>query len=133
MVKRIIEFAVGAIMLGGVLLIGFSYYNRGKDYASIVENKNAVLLQEKEEWFLTRYEGLEPSGSDIIKYVKSNIDRVDQIKVTTNKKTFIAGSEQFSSYQVSTSDFYIDPLKHYTVQVKRNENDVITEIVIRQK
>ncbi len=124
-------FAAGAIMTVGILTIGFGYYRQGKRYAETVKNESSIVLQEKEEYFLTRYEGLTPSGADIIKYIKTNIERVETIQVTTNKRTFIANETQFSLYQQSSSEYYISPLKTYSVTVSRNKNDVIVSVLIK--
>ncbi len=130
MTRKIIEIAVGLLMTASIVYMTFQFYNQGRKYASSVSSKTATVLQEKEEWYVTRYEGLTPSGADVIKYIKTNIDRVDQITVVTSKKTFYADASQFSSYQVTSSDFYIDPLKTYVITVNRNKNDVITDVVI---
>lgn len=124
-------FAAGVIMTAGVLVIGFRYYQQGRKYADTVETETSAVLQEREEYFLTRYEGLTPSGASIIKYIKTNITRVETIQVTTNKKTFVADEAQFSLYQKASSEYYIDPLKTYTITINRNRNDVITSVTIK--
>jgi hypothetical protein len=130
-VTKMVGFAAGAVMLAGTLLIGFRYYNMAKSYSESVRERAAVTLQEKEDYFLTRYEGLSPSGADVIKYIKTNIDRVETITVTTDKRTFTADVSQFSSYQVSTSEYYINPLKTYEITVNRSGNGVVTSVSIR--
>ncbi len=128
--RKMIEFAVGAIMLVGVVSVGFSYFNQAEDFSSAQKIKNSTLLEEKEEWFVTRYEGLSPTGADVVKYIKTNIDRVDKITVVTDKKTFIADESQYSSYSISSNDYYINPLKTYTIEIERNTNGTITGVKI---
>ncbi len=130
-VKEIVWFAVGAVVLAGTITIGFSYYNQGRKYAATVEEQGLIKLQEKEEYFLTRYDGLEPTGKDVIKYIKINIDKVDSITVTTNKRTFVADESQFELYQISTSEYYINPLKTFEIVCNRNKNGSITSINIK--
>ena len=131
--KKIVAFAFGCILLAGTLTIGLRYFFIGKNFSLAVEEQQIALLQEKEEYFMTRYEGLTPSGKDVIKYIKQNIDRIDSIIVVTDTKTFAADTSQFASYQVSTSDYYINPLKTYEITLNRNKNGVISEATIRVK
>jgi hypothetical protein len=128
--RKMVEFAVGALMFVGVVSVGFSYFNQAEDFSNTQKIKNSVLLEEKEEWFVTRYEGLSPSGADVVKYIKTNIDRVDKITVVTDKKTFIADESQYSSYSISSNDYYINPLKTYTIAIERNANGTITGVRI---
>ncbi len=131
--KRIVEIAVGMLMLVGVISIGYGIFHQGEELASQTSERIANEIAERKEWSLTQYEGLGASGVDVIKYIKTNIDQVDKIKVVTEGKTFYASVDQFDKYRVSSSEYYINPLKTFTVETVRNKNKVITEVVISVK
>lgn len=139
--RKMIYGAVALLLTVGLIYIGLNMYDRASRTADSVERNQAYTERVTQEYGITKYDGLEITGSTAITYIKQligvyevpvdlNIVRATDGQVKTNT---ITDSTNYSKFRDSTSNYYINPMKMFTVSVERDKNDVIVKVIITQK
>ncbi|MBR6359411.1 MAG: hypothetical protein IKS11_07155 [Lachnospiraceae bacterium] len=139
-VKEFILLAAGLILTVALAITGFQIFRNADRMGHALSESGQKRLEEFSEYELNKYEGLEVSGSRIITYVKQLNSEYDaEILLTVSNP---ASGEGFT-YELSeapgwqalrdtSSVYYINPLKKYTVTVVKDENAALESVVIRQ-
>lgn len=137
--RKMLYAAVSLAILVGLIYIGIGIFNRAKKTAEIVEDSQMTTNKVTSEYGITKYDGLEIMGSTVITYIKQVLEEYDvTIEVEADKSFTLTKADansstyaNFRKFNSADNNMYINPMKKYTVSVKRNKNDVITNIIIK--
>ena len=133
-ITKFLLFAVGLILTVGLIFMGINIYKRAVKTGQTVSEQQRKQLTAMEESDITRYDALEITGSTAVTYIKRIYDDTSVTVVTQTvagaKKTFTVDSSQFSDYKNTSSEYYINPLDMYYVEVSRDANDLISGVTI---
>ncbi len=133
-ITKFLLFAVGLILTVGLIFMGINIYKRAVKTGQTVSEQQRKQLTEMEESDITRYDALEITGSTAVTYIKRIYDDTSVTVITQTvggaKKTFNVDSSQFSDYKNTSSEYYINPLDMYYVEVSRDANDIISGVTI---
>ncbi len=132
--------AAGVILTCIVIGVGFFVAREAKTTAVASSNQLSDYQKEISESSLTKYDGMEVSGSDVINFAKKNLTPYDssetapvyiKIKTLTYEETY-----KTNQYMKSLRDFankrYVNPVNLFLSTIIRDENDVIVGVQFEQ-
>lgn len=132
--------SAGVILTCMVIGIGFYIAREATSTAAAAQNQLSEYRKEIAESGLTKYEGMQVNGSDVInltrkllsKYSSTEIAPVTvNIKTTDHQETYVN-----NVYLKNIRDFrdrrYVNPVGLFTGSIERDENDVIVSVVFEQ-
>lgn len=133
-VKKVIYNAFGLLITVALIFTGYRIYLKAQETADGFSENQERTNQNIEEYAITKFEGYEINGSQAIYYAKEVIGKYD-IPVTFKTTTIPAGftvsdSSLYNDFRDINSSYYINPIVQYLVEVVRDENDVITGVVL---
>lgn len=133
-IKKYIWEATGLFLLLGLIVFSVAAFDRTENTAAELSDGLAETEQTVMEHEVMKYDGYEVIGSSAITYLKSVINKFEiPVEVTTEKGTFTyTDSSHYSDFRNITSNYYINPMKRYEVNVSRDVNDVISKVYIKQ-
>lgn len=137
----------GLMLSAGVILtcivIGVGFFVAREAKATAVASSNQLSSYQKEisESSLTKYDGMEVNGSDVINFTKKNLTKYDvtdiapvyvRIETSLHSESYVN-----NNYLKNIRDFedkrYVNPIQLFLGAVVRDENDVIVGIVFVEK
>lgn len=133
--------ASGIIITCVIISIGFYTAREAKQSASQTAVYLSRFNQELSEEGLTRYDGMEVAGSDIINLIRRELGAYGQGESSEVSVTVITGKGEYTYRNIEYleqirnygNDRYINPTAVFTGSVIRDGNDVITCVSFRQK
>lgn len=133
--QKFLLAAAGTMLTVGLVHMGFSMFNRGKELSAFVTDEQDRGLTDAKEYGLLKYDGYTINGSVAINYAKT---AVTDYGVTVYIKkgsggTATVGTIQYTSdfaamRDVTKPDTYINPLKEYSCTVYRDANDSFSHV-----
>ena len=137
----------GLMLSAGVILtcivIGVGFFVAREAKATAVASSNQLSSYQKEisESSLTKYDGMEVNGSDVINFTKKNLMKYDstesapiyvRIETSSHSESYVN-----NSYLKQIRDFedkrYVNPLQLFLGACVWDENDVIVGIVFTEQ
>ncbi|MBO5197366.1 MAG: hypothetical protein J6B85_02425 [Lachnospiraceae bacterium] len=133
--------ASGIIITCVIISIGFYTAREAKNTASQAADYLAEFNKELSEEGLSRYDGAEVRGSDIINLIRRELGAYGKgessdvsIKVKTGISEYVyRNGEYLAQLREYGNDRYINPMAAFAGEVLRDENDVITCISFSQR
>lgn len=131
-VKRMILLLVGMVITVGLCYIGITMFKRSSDVSETLMNNQSDTAREVQEYDVTRFDGFEISGSTAVSYIKTVVVKYGlSVEVTTTIKSFTCtDSTFFTEFRDIGSDYYINPMKQYKVEVVRDDNGALQKVKI---
>ena len=132
--------ASGIIITCVIISIGFYTAREAKQTASQTAVYLSEFNRELSEEGLTRYDGMEVAGSDIINLIRRELGEYGQGESSYVAVTVITGNGEYTYRNTEYleqireygSNRYIHPTAVFTGSVIRDGNDVITCVSFRQ-
>lgn len=140
-VKDFLLMAAGLIITVSLAMMGFKIYRGAESTGNAIVQREQKRFEDFTDYELTKYEGLEVSGSKIVRYVKELSSEYDtDVYITVrngdsnrNFTYLLEDAEGWQDLRDTSSDYYINPLKKFTVKVLKDDNDMLQRVVIAQK
>ena len=129
----------GLMLAAGVILtcmvIGVGFYVAREAKATAVASGNQLSEYQKDikESSLTKYDGMEVSGSDVINFAKKNLSSYDrtevapvyiQIQTASHDETY-ESNRHLKDLRDFSNARYVNPVNLFLCTIIRDENDVI--------
>lgn len=133
-VKKAIMISVGLIITVALCYLGIAMYKKATNTINIITENQDKTAQTMNEYAIMRYDGYEISGATAISYIKTVVAQYGiPVKVETSEGSSFTctDSSVFKDFRDIGSSYYINPMKQYNVNVTRNQNDVITQVLIQ--
>lgn len=133
--KEFLMEAVGLSLLVALILISVQMFQRAVKITSLLEINQERQINELEEYEIVKYDGLLIDGMTAISYIKRMAGSYElPVRVITEKGEFLVTEEfEYGELRDTESDKYISPIQKYSCEVRRNENAVISEIMIKKE
>ncbi len=132
--------AAGVILTCIVIGVGFFVAREAKSTAIASSNQLSDYQKEISESALTKYDGMEITGSDVINFTKKNLTPYDssetapvyiKIKTSTSENVYET-NEYIKSLRDFSSKRYVNPVNLFLSTVIRDDNDVIIGVQFEQ-
>lgn len=128
--------AASTIITCIVVGLGFSMAREAKQIGNHVVDELHSYRVAIEEQDYTKYDGVAVYGTDVINFMKREINEdgtgVWVTVVRENRSVTYKRIEETEEVKQPGSVYYIAPTELYTGEVVRNKNDVIVELVFRK-
>jgi len=128
--------AASTIITCIVVGLGFSMAREAKQIGNHVVEELHQYRVAIEEQDYTKYDGVTVYGTDVVNFMKRELDEhgtgVWITVVRENRAVTYKRREEAEGVKQIGSAHYIAPTENYTGEVVRNENEVIVEIVFRK-
>ena len=133
--KEFLMEAVGLSLLVALILVSMQMFQRAMKTTAILEERQAQQATELEEYEIVKYDDLLIDGMTAISYIKRMTGSYGlPVRVSTGRGNFVVTeSTQYAELRNTGSDNYISPLEKYRCKVVRDDNRVITEILIEKE
>lgn len=139
-ILKAIVIGAGVLITCIVIGISFQIYRESKSISIASANNLNEFASELNESDLTRYDGLEVKGSDVLNFIKKQLGEYESfevasvsINVITSKSSNTYVNGLFLSDIVNfTNDKYINPISKFSGKVIRNKNKVIVGLCFTQ-
>lgn len=138
-VNKFFLIAVGLIVTGALVLLGFRMANIGKDTGGDVINRFIEFSTELQEVEIMQYDGATVSGSDVINFIRKNLSEYpagSTVPFTIVVKTGTVTTHKDNSAIANIMNFshvsYINPTAKFKGKVVRNTNGVIVSVTFTQ-
>ncbi len=131
--KEFLMEAVELSLMVALILISMQLFQRAVKITDLLEANQERKISELEEYEIVKYDGLLIDGMTAIGYIKKMIGTYElSVKVVTEKGEFvITDQSEYAELRNIASVKYISPLTKYRCEIKRDENEAISEIIIR--
>ncbi len=155
-ISKALWIGIGVLFFIGVVSLGLSIYNKGKDVAMKQSESLNGLEKSLSEAEFDTYDNQSVTGAEVLSAIKNFRDKAEliSISVTTNKgsETYLnsasftdegvsLGSEksvseiesEIENARKESSITYINPVAKFDANLRRDENNVIAGIVFVQE
>lgn len=131
--KEFLMEAVGLALLVALILISMQIFQRAVKITSLLEEGQEQKISELEEYEIVQYDGLQIDGMTAISYIKKMVGTYQMpVQVCNEKGNFmISDRSGYEKLRNVNSENYINPLAKYRCTVVRDENEVITEVIVK--
>ena len=128
--------AASTIITCIIVGLGFSMAREAKQIGNYVVKELHSYRVSIEEQDYTKYDGVVVYGTDVVNLMKYTFSvKASDIYVSVEENgesRIYAGTEDIEKAMEGGSVYYITPAAEYMGEVKRNENDVIVEIIFKR-
>lgn len=128
--------AASTIITCIIVGLGFSMAREAKQIGNSVIKELHSYRVSIEEQDYTKYDGVVVYGTDVVNLMKYALSVTNpNIHITveeSGEKRLYAETKDIEKAQEIGSVYYVSPFAEYTGEVKRNKNEVITEIFFRR-
>lgn len=133
--------AAGVLLTCMILGLGFYIAREAQATAGVSANRLHDYRVELEEGDLLRYDGLTVSGNEVVNMIKRLVSKYKEGEDAPVRVRVALGSAEWvyrnktgiSELRNKNSSRFISPQKEYNTTIKRDENDVIIELIFRQQ
>lgn len=131
--KEFLMEAVELSLMVALILISMQLFQRAVKITDLLEANQERKITELEEYEIVKYDGLRIDGMTAIGYIKRMTGTYElPVKVVTEKGEFvITDQSEYAELRNIASAKYISPLTKYRCEIIRDENEAISEIIIR--
>ncbi|MBQ9767631.1 MAG: hypothetical protein IJW37_05980 [Lachnospiraceae bacterium] len=129
--------AASTIITCIIVGLGFSLAKEAKQIGNYVVEELHDYRNTVEERDFMKYDGVTVYGADVVNLLKKELsDDETEIRITVNEsgvsRSYETGAEAEAAFEYE-NPAYIAPVSEYVGCVKRDENEVIVEILFTRK
>lgn len=133
--KEFLMEAVGLSLLVALLFISVQLFQRAVKVTTLLGEEQEQKILELEEYEIVKNDGLLLDGLSAISYIKRMINDYG-LTVTVleaDRRFTVSERSEYAELRDTASEKYISPLKKYRCEVLRDENGVITGIILEKE